>query len=337
MTLLGGVIMSNSILMSCGKDEEEKIDESEIFRGVSDVSKEEVIQNYNENYLGSDLNSSGWKGSIDICDEGLLPEDTYDKAIQRINYFRGLVGLNTNVTMDMENAYKYQKAALIMEANMKLSHLPPEDWHCWSQDGYDGAASSNLGLGTPARPSCTDIITNMIHDHGVYNASVGHRRWILHSTKTKFSLGATNIATSLGVFNLNNSEGNTQIPEFIAYPAMGYMPQDLIYDRWSFGIPDLDLNDGLFVDFSEAKVTMRDPDGHEIQVNIEYRYSVTNEGLGAGDPSIVWHIIYDNENPNHRMFDEDNPGPEVKYSVTISDVKNAAFKEYKYDVIIFKP
>lgn len=321
MSLLGCVIMSSSILMSCGKPIDE-IDESEIFRGVSDVPKEEVIQNYKENYLGSDLKSSNWRGDIDVCDEGVLPKDTYNKTIQRVNYFRGLVGLNTNAILDMKNAYKYQKAAIIMHANNDLSHYPSEDWHCWSKDGYDGASTSNLGYQFPSG-SCTNIIDNFIEDDGDYNDDVGHRRWILHSTKTKFSLGATNRVTSLGVTNLDNSEGNTQIPDFIAYPAMGYMPHNLIYDRWSFGVPH--------ADFSEAKIIMRGPDGHTMDLTIETR----GENF-YGDNSIVWQLIYDNHKPNGSAF-VINPGQEITYSVTITDVKKADFKEYKYDVIIFQP
>lgn len=270
------------------------------------TSRETALEDYNTNYLGSEVSDPGWTGSTETCNAGTLPQATHDKVIKRINYFRRMVGLNDNTTLDPSKYGMYQDAALMMKANSDLNHTPPDTWICYTQNGYSGASTSNLALGAHA----SNAVTLFINDPGASNTSVGHRRWILHSAKTQFSYGSTNSSMSLGVIGV--AGGNTKIPAFIAYPPNGYIPQTLTFPRWSFGIAG--------ADFSAATVTMTGDSGN-IPVTI------ISAGGNYGDKTIVWE-------PQGIVT---NSNADVSYTVTVSGIAGAAQTSYTYTSIIFKP
>lgn len=271
------------------------------------TAREKAVSDYYDHYIGSNVSDPGWTGDRINCIAGSVSQSTLDKVIQRINYFRRLVGLNDNTTLDLSKSAMYQEAALMMDANSSLSHSPPNTWKCWTQIGANGAASSNLSLGAHS----SNAIRLFIEEPGQNNKEVGHRRWILHSTKTKFSFGTTNYAASLAAFGIG--EGNTLIPEFIAYPAKGFMPQTLVFPRWSFSIPN--------ADFSSATVFMNGPDGN-VPLNI-----ISATGPNYGDNTIVWE-------PQGVKINSD---ADLSYRVTIEGVKNTSRSSYNYTVTIFKP
>lgn len=272
------------------------------------TEREQAIFEYNENYLGSEIHDPGWTGNIATCDAGSVPQTTHDLVTKRLNYFRELVGLNT-ITLDESQFDKYQHTALLMKANNQVSHYPPETWACWTEDSADGASDSNL-----TSSHSTDAITSFIEDRGQNNKAVGHRRWILHSSKTKFSYGTTNSTMSLAVKGVAN--GNTQIPTFIAYPPNGYVPRQLVFSRWSFSIPN--------ANFSAADIKMKGPEG-DIDLNIvsnEY-----NQFSFIGDNTIVWE-------PQGVIT---NSSTDQSYTIVVSNVENTTQSSYTYEVTIIEP
>src|SRR6185503_13192036 len=70
------------------------------FGSVSNAGRDAVIADYNANYLGSAVTTLGWTGSIASCNAGTLPQATHNAVIKRINYFRRIVGLNDNCTLN---------------------------------------------------------------------------------------------------------------------------------------------------------------------------------------------------------------------------------------------
>jgi hypothetical protein len=271
-------------------------------------ARDSAAWDYNTNYLGSAVTYAqlGWTGDDANCIAGSVPLSTDQKVIKRINYFRRIVGLNDNTTLDTTLYQKYREAALMMKANNALSHTPPTSWYCYTTLGYQGANTSNLALGAHA----ADAVTLFINDYGTNNFSAGHRRWILHSAKTKFSYGTTDYSMSLGVIGL--AGGNTQIPEYIAYPPSGYIPRQLVFGRWSFGIPG--------GGFNSANVIMTGPSGSvSLTVN-----TVVN---GYGDNTIVWEPSGINTTSSS----------DITYHVTISGITGAPNSSYSYDVTIINP
>jgi len=168
-----------------------------------------------------------------------------------------------------------------------------------------GAGSSNLALGSASSAA----ITAFMFDNGSNNEAVGHRRWILHSTKQKFSYGSTTNAMALYVFS---QDKNTIIPEFIAYPAKGYMPRTLVPERWSFSVPS--------ADFTNAEVTIGSISGN-IPVTI-----VSAAVKGYGDNTIVFK-------PTISL----NDTADVSYVVKVSGIKGAPQSTYRYTTTIFRP
>ena len=116
---------------------------------------------------------------------------------------------------------------------------------------------------------------------------------------------------ALGVIGVAN--GNTQIPPYITYPPDGYIPQELVFPRWSFAIPG--------ADFSSANVSMGGPSG-----NISLAV-VSTTLVNVGDNTIVWE-------PQEIITNSNN---DVSYTVTVSEVANAPQSSYTYTVNIIKP
>lgn len=271
------------------------------------TKRDSVIEDYNTNYIGSNNFSSGWTGNVSTCDAGTIPQSSLDKTLQRINYFRRMVGLNDNIAWDTTKFPMYQQTALMMRANNTLDHYPPSSWLCYTTDGANGAKTSNLAMGS----STSSSVTQFMIDAGASNTAVGHRRWILHSTKTVFSVGSTDYTMSLGVVGFPG--GNKKIPEFIAYPPKGYVPQSLVFARWSFGLPG--------ADFSAATVTMKDQTGKAVSL------TVLPVVKNYGDNTIVWE-------PQGIVT---NSSTDVSYTVTVSGIQSAAETSYTYTVTLVKP
>lgn len=295
-----------ALVNSCKKDEDEEPAPTPTGgETVSNPARDSARAEYNANYLGSAVTTTGWTGSNSSCNAGTLSQDTQDKTIRRINYFRRMAGLNDDCTMDATLFAQEQQTALMLSANNALSHAPPTSWLCYTTSGATGAASSNIALGVHS----SGAITLFMNDFGTSNTAVGHRRWLLHSNKTQFSHGSTNNSCAISVFATGT---NTQVPDFIAWPPEGYVPQTLIFGRWSLGIPG--------ANFSSASVTMTGPSGN-VSLNI---LPIQN---GYGDNTLVWE-------PSGIVTTSDN---DQTYNVTVSGITGAAETSYTYSVVIFKP
>lgn len=269
-----------------------------------------AVKDYQENYLGSEMDYKEWNGNEAKCLPGKVPDSVHNAIINRINYFRRLVGLNDNCVLDKSKYEGLQKTALLMTANEKINHFPKKDWKCYSEEGAQWAAKSNLHISTADGSGASYAITSFIRDDGDNNKAVGHRRWILYSKQSDFSHGTTN--NSMALFVFGKRDNTEHIPEYIAYPPATFVPQNLVFDRWSFAIPD--------ADFSDASVMML----HNAEL-ISTNILSTKEPYG--DNAIVWEP-YDYNN----FSDED-----MTYTVVIKNVKNAPKEKYIYDVTIINP
>lgn len=241
--------------------------------------REKVVQDFKENYLGSEIKDFKWKGGSKLlCSAGTLTEDNFRKVLQKINYFRRFVGLNDDIVFDDSYNKLAQKAALIMYANDMLNHHPPGNCRCYSEDGFDGASHSNL-YSASYEEGIPEPITAFVADYGG-NREVGHRRWLLYSRAKIMGYGATKGSSALYVI----TEKKRSLPnqEYICYPPKGYVPYQLIFKRWSLSIPT-----NSDCDFTKAKVSMRMKNGAVLKTNIvcskEYQQ-------GYGDPTLAWEV-----------------------------------------------
>ena len=51
-------------------------------------SRQQVLDDYNANYLGSVVTNLGWTGSVSGCNAGSVSGDVDAKVAQRVNFFK---------------------------------------------------------------------------------------------------------------------------------------------------------------------------------------------------------------------------------------------------------
>ncbi len=203
-----------------------------------------------------------------------------------------------------------------------LSHMPPNNWLCWTQAGYDGAGHSNIALGfgsdAAAGPGAVDLYMD---DSGSNNTAAGHRRWVLYPPQAQMASGsipynpqwASNALWVLGAFG-----SRPPTPNGVAWPSRGYVPWQLLpanSNRWSFSWPN--------ADFTNATVSMM-RNGQALGA-ASYE-SVQN---GYGDNTLVWL-------PQGVTYTQ--PAQDVTYHVTVSGISGGgAPPSVSYDVIVIDP
>ncbi|WNJ17024.1 T9SS type A sorting domain-containing protein [Pontibacter sp. G13] len=266
----------------------------------------QMVLDYQTEYLGSSVTNLelDWTGDVSTCDPGTISELAQTRTLQRINYFRQLVGLPLATEFDSLQNINCQAAALMMDANDALDHDPPPSWDCFTQAGAQAAGSSNLARGAHS----SSAIRLFMYDEGV--PSLGHRRWIIKPNNTVFGHGSTPEGCALYVFG---SSGPNPVVPFTAYPSPGFFPAPLAdVETWSFSIPG--------ANFGNASVSMIRPDGSPI--------SLTPLPLpnGFGDPTIGFTptgIL------TNSPFDE-------TYTIQINQVllPDSTLQNYTYEVTI---
>ncbi|MDH5597988.1 MAG: hypothetical protein OEY34_02625 [Cyclobacteriaceae bacterium] len=288
------------------------------------LSKERIIQLYDSLYTTSEIQGGIiWNGHIKKCDPGELSDDIYQKAQNRINFFRLVNGLS-EVRNSRELNTDAQSASLLIKANNELTHYPKKSMKCYSESASNGCLKSCLGISNWVSFPKTSFVTGFIWDYGESNYFVGHRKWLLFSKLVEFGYGATNtseaILTADGIdFNLKCSK------EFVAYPWEGYVPVNLIFPKWSFSIPKDNT-----VDFSQAKIKMTDSNGKAIEIKIYEEYK------NYLDPTIVWQAkgLFSSQEITYGQNSLESRGfLNKKIMVEISDViVNGEKKNFKYFV-----
>ena len=272
-----------------------------------------VKEDYKMNYLGSEVSDEelGWTGKKESCDAGSVSELAHQRLVQRLNYVRRLAGLPDQCELRTEFNKLCQEAALIMHANNNLSHYPPKDWKCYSDNGAKGAGNSNISWGTSSYHS-TNALMGQVSDDGS-NYQVGHRRWILYPYRKVYGHGSTKntmVLWSLGGTDCSYPDSSTNIYKTkpVCWPPKDYVPADLIPRRWSFGL--------IYGEFETAEVSMKQ-NGKPIKVKKEAL------SVGFGSNTLVW-------------IPEINPKvKQSTFEVTIKKVKtnSGETKNYTYKVI----
>jgi len=267
----------------------------------------EAINDYVVNYLGSELSSLGWTGSVAGCIAGDISADAHAKVIQRINYFRKMCGLADNVTLNSSQIDANQECALMMKANNALSHNPPPSWLCYTSDGAYAAGGANIAWGIHS----VNAVTGYIEDPGANNTAVGHRAWILLPELEAMGDGSTDNTNS--IMWKDNLGPNPPNKQFVAYPPDNFIPSTLVFPRWHFQMFD--------ANFGSATVEMQDENGDPVNLSIIDRLNGYKP-----DNRIVWEPVGINTNSSD----------DVKYTVTVSGITGAPQSSYTYEVTIFK-
>lgn len=247
---------------------------------------------------------SSWKGNPKKCVDGkgepqrqpssaVGDESTASRAatFAAINYYRAMAGLKP-VTENPEYSEAARQAALIMLANDDISHYPDTKWECWSRQGADAAARSNIAIswGNSDGAAARSIALYM-DDQGPDNLEVGHRRWLLDSSAAEFGTGSTSRTNAVLVIPDEGAPQAGRHEAETAWPSAGYFPWEVMPTsrRWSYGVHQQvchgsDDEERCAADgslFDAAKVSMT-RNGKTL------RTKVVSRGGDAGDPALVW-------------------------------------------------
>ena len=291
---------------------------------INPQNREESRAFFNAVFNASEGTEINWTGDVAFCQAGTTSSKFKDAVLIRINYFRAMAGVPANVTFSNDFNAMAQEAALIMSANDELSHFPPDSWDCFSFDGSEAAASSNLSLGRNG----WDAVFGQMQDNGESNQSVGHRRWILYPQTQIMGTGdipyttQSDAANALWVFDSNYVEPRPSIrEEFVAWPPPGNVPFQVVFPRWSFSYPD--------ADFSSATVTM-------LQGRNSVPVTIESFEDGAGENTLVWDPYNLNHNSGFESFPQ--PSSDTTYTVAVNNVMiRGSPRNFSYNVNVIDP
>ncbi|MFC4095993.1 CAP domain-containing protein [Euzebyella saccharophila] len=302
--IFGGFLL----VSSCEKNDTSIENEEQLSINIEESARNSALQLYQDYYLASANSSSdiSWTGNEPSCTPGSVPQDTKDKILLRLDYYRKAAGLNNVIQENTNKSQKAQEAALMMHANGALEHFPPNSWKCYTEDGSDAAANSLLTSIDGA-----SAIDSYIRDHGASNGPVGHRRWLLWPRLQEMGIGNTNRYNALWVIG-NAGPRPQDAPEFVAWPPQGYIPKQVTFPRWSFSIHN--------ADFTQTNVKMKYKNGSTISLETE---ELSNS---FGDRTIVWA-----PNINTSTIDSDTIVEVTLENVVVNEISN----DYTYEVIIF--
>jgi uncharacterized protein YkwD len=286
---------------------------------VNTQSRQASLAFYLNNYLMATSPAIGWSGSHTACNPGSTTQAFRDAVLRRINYFRAMAGVPADITLSDESNRLAQAAALMMSVNKQLSHTPPTSWTCYSEDGKNGAGSSDLILGAYG----WNAITYFMQDSGSGNYSVGHRRWILYPQTQIMGTGDVPPTSdypptnALRVFDSHMWERRPLTRDgFVAWPPPGYVPYQVVFARWSFSHPA--------ADFSAATVTMLSGG-----VSVPLTLSPVHDGYGEN--TLVWIPM--------GMSDWSSwprPNSDIAYTINIRNVViGGETRDFTYTVTIF--
>ncbi len=163
----------------------------------------------------ANLAEGTWSGNVASCVVGDISADGRANALRLFNLNRWLADLPAVVTEASRDA-QAQACALMMDANNMLSHEPPTTWTCYTQQGADGASSSNISGG----PGVSSVNAYLI-DTG-NETTFGHRRIILSNALGPIGLGSTGVGGASCMQNLRGT-GKAGKP-WVAWPPPGPFP-----------------------------------------------------------------------------------------------------------------
>ncbi len=214
-----------------------------------------------------------WNGNVSAGIAGTTLPAFKNDVRRRVNLYRALAGLPSDITFDDLKSAKCQQAALMFSANEAISHFPPVNWKHFSQAGSEAAAASNIAIGSFGPDSADRYMV----DDGDNNTTVGHRRWLLFPRAAEMGTGDIPPASQRPAANaiwINGDFKPSGTTDFVPWPPRGYLPANLFPTRWSVSRTD--------ADFSGASVSMT-RNGANVPVTI-----ISRNDNGAGDNTLVW-------------------------------------------------
>tara|TARA_R110002126_G_scaffold33398_2_gene104707 strand:+ start:9353 stop:10732 length:1380 start_codon:yes stop_codon:yes gene_type:complete len=207
-------------------------------------------------------------------------------ALHRLQTYRALCGLNwQGMTLVPEWNECCAAAAELCRRLGRLSHtperLPDTDEELYNQ-GYRGASSSNLSMGT----SLPGSIDSYMDDSDPSNVDrVGHRRWCINPTMLKTGFGRSGGFSAMWSFDTSGKP--IQGMDAVMFPPAGFVPTQMFGSHYAWSITPLK---GSLPKVDSISVTMQKlgelylPDGDPVPVE---SVMVDPGSYGAG-PTLIF-------------------------------------------------
>ena len=282
---------------------------------VDRTSRRDVLAFYNTIYYASENYAANrqWTGNVTTGVPGTTSAAFKADVLRRINFYRALCGLPADIALNDALNAKCQEAALMFSANKDIAHNPPPSWTYYTANAAESAGKSNIAYGSHG-PEAVDAY---MEDYGSNNTAVGHRRWLLYPMAQ--TMGTGDVPASAGkpeanaIWVIGNFK-STAPKKFTAWPNAGYVPNDLVPDRWSLSFPG--------ANFGSATVAMS-LNGTSVPLQVVSR-SISN----IGDNTIVWEPF---------GLDLDSLG-DLTCNVTVSGISGTGVPtSQSYSVTLFDP
>lgn len=265
-----------------------------------------------------------WTGSLANGTAGDTSADFKEAVRLRINYFRAMAGVRSDLVLNSAYSAQAQQAALMLSANSQTSPRPPTTWTFYTAAGAEAAAHSHLLLGQAG----AEAITAALRGEGDAHAALSARRWLLYPWTRAIGTGdvpatgdkrAANVTWVIDAPNHSGPRPTTR-EAFVAWPPPGHVPYPVVFPRWSFSYPG--------ADFSAATVVLT-----RNETPLPVRLETVADG--TGENTLVW--TYDNSDARQPLA-HPRPTEDVIYAVRISGVRGAGVPAaFAYEVTVFDP
>ena len=281
---------------------------------VNTDSREEVRDFYNAIYPTSDNVPQDSTADESGCTPGHNSNAFQQAELRRINWFRAMAGMPAAIYLDPMDNWGSQQMAVLESANNVLDHNPTNTYDC-----YNTFAAMYAGGDQSLGADGAEATRNFIWDFGANNNEVGHRRWILYPPEIVMGVGDVPGTPGHAAANLTfvfdpasfGARPTTRQP-YVAWPPEGFVPYQVVFPYWSFGLSNADL--------SAATVTMSS-NGVPISAIIQPYQT------GFGENTLVWVPLGLDATTEGTTFPFN--GTDTVYSVTVGNINyNGATVSY---------
>lgn len=259
------------------------------FASFQNRTKEEVGRRYGEAMYAGDSyvngDSSTWYEAAysleDPYASGRLTEDTHKTMTAMTEFYRWLVGVKPLQAVS-EHSDKLQAEALVrnFEFNHSISDSSkPEDM---TQEFWDYGAKDFIHTILARYSSPRNAITSWMNEgytHSYGWDTVGHRYALIGATVSDVQYG---YAGSIAI-GQEKAYDNTMENPFSAFPAPGYMPNDLVRSSSSAWSIQMNRNQITVADRSSVVVKVTNTDTEE-----SYECTTANGKLQASASQLVF-------------------------------------------------
>lgn len=211
---------------------------------------------YVKNSSGTKVANTGWNGNSKTCEYGELPDSTLFKVLDRLNYYRQNAGVMYPMQFDAERVQGCQEAAVMFAPKGIFTAEPTQQTHtCYTELAAQMAAVGQGVLESNPAQSVNVLMKD------AKSTQLFNRLSVLNPVADNMGVGAAENNTFFVIGYKGVLPDSTYYQNHpVTWPPAGYVPNMLVFPKWSFSIAR---------NVKEAKLTVTDAKGKEVPVETE--------------------------------------------------------------------